>query len=532
MVPEVFVSALTPLVFLERAAKTFPDKTAFIFGERRSTYSDFAREAMAVAHGLASLGVRPGDRVAYLAPNVPELLVGHFAVPLAKAVLVALNTRLAPAELAYILGHCEAQVVVVHESLLEALRPALAKSPIRAVVVIGSGEVEGQSVVSYTALFKSGETVLDQVEPGQEFTWSVEDELSTISINYTSGTTGPPKGVMYTHRGAYLNAFGEALHSRHSTETVYLWTLPMFHCNGWCTAWAVTAVGGTHVCLEAVNPEKIWELLENESVTHFNAAPTVLVMLANSPGTRALPNSVIVTTAGSPPSPTLIEQTTALGFQIIHVYGLTETYGPYAICESQQEWNKLPPRERARFTARQGVGMIQTDGLRVVDEHMNDVSPDGSTVGEIVMRGNNVMKGYYRDPEATTKAFAGGWFHSGDLGVMHPDGYVEIRDRLKDIIISGGENISSVEVEQALVSHPAVLEAAVIGVPSEKWGERPKAFVTLKPKAGTTHAELTAHVAAQLAKFKVPDTIEIIPALPKTATGKIQKFQLREDTHS
>ncbi|MFC9767213.1 long-chain-fatty-acid--CoA ligase [Rhodococcus jostii] len=514
------VTALTPLAFLDRAAKTFPGKTAIVLGGRRATYSEFAAEAAALARGLARLGVGEQDRVAYLAPNVPELLVAHFGVPLSKGVLVALNTRLASAEIAYILAHCDAKILVVHESLLDSIRPIAGELRLSTVVVIGAGDIAGVDAVEYRK-------ILDH-NAHEPIDWTVRDELATISINYTSGTTGRPKGVMYTHRGAYLNAMGELIHSRHTSGSVYLWTLPMFHCNGWCTPWAITAIGGTHICLEAIDSEKIWTLFRTEGGSHFNAAPTVLVMLVNSPSAAALPQAVTVTTAGAPPSPTIIEQARVLGFEIIHVYGLTETYGPYSVCETQSDWAELPATEQARLAARQGVGMIHTDGVRVVDKYMTDVPADGSTIGEIVMRGNGVMKGYLNDPAATEKAFEGGWFHSGDLGVMHPDGYVELRDRSKDIVISGGENISSVEVEQVLVSHPAVLEAAVIGVPSEKWGERPKAFVVTKPNAQVTPDELRSHAATRMAKFKVPDVIDVIDALPKTSTGKIQKFQLRD----
>jgi fatty-acyl-CoA synthase len=331
--------------------------------------------------------------------------------------------------------------------------------------------------------------------------WTVEDESSTLSINYTSGTTGKPKGVMYHHRGAHLNSFGEIIHSAHTPDSVYLWTLPMFHCNGWCTPWALTAIGGTHVCLREIRGDAIWALIREHRVTHLNGAPTVVTTILT------------------------MEQK---GFRIVHVYGLTETYGPYTVNQYQRAWDGLGPEERAARQARQGVGMICADPVRVVDESMRDVPADGVTMGEIVMRGNNVMKGYYEDPDGTAKAFAGSWFHSGDLGVMHPDGYIELRDRAKDVVISGGENISTIEVEQAIVSHPAVLEAAVIGVPDEKWGEVPKGFVVLADGGSATPEELIEHVKVKIARYKAPKTVEIVAELPKTSTGKVQKFELRK----
>jgi fatty-acyl-CoA synthase len=359
--------------------------------------------------------------------------------------------------------------------------------------------------------------------------WTVDNELSTISINYTSGTTGRPKGVMYSHRGAYVNALGELIHSRFAPDTRYLWTLPMFHCNGWCTTWAITAMGGTHVCLRAVRADVIWRLLDEERVTHLNASPTVLVLIANAEQAHPLDREVVMTTAGAPPSPTVIAGIGDLGARIVHLYGLTETYGPYTVNETQPDWSELSADERARKQATQGVAMVQADPIRVVDEFMKDVPRDGETMGEIVMRGNNVMKGYYNDPEATAKAFRGGWFHSGDLGVQHSDGYIQLRDRQKDIIISGGENISTVEVEQAIDSHPGVLEVAVIGVPDAKWGERPKAYVVRKPGAAeVSEAEIIAHVQKQIAKFKAPGSVEFIDALPKTATGKVRKVEFRD----
>ncbi|MFA1550556.1 acyl--CoA ligase family protein [Actinomadura chokoriensis] len=514
-------TALTPLAFLGRSAEVFPGKTAYVHGDRRVGYAEFAAEATRLANALRASGIEAGDRVAYLAPNVPELLVAHFAVPLAGAVLVAVNTRLGPEEIRYILDHSGAKMLVVDAGLHPSVAPIADGLP-QVVTVPAAGVDEDPSVggIGYGELTARGS--------GDPLPWEVPDENAAISLNYTSGTTGRPKGVVYTHRGAYLNALGEVVHSRHTSGSVYLWTLPMFHCNGWCTPWALAAIGGTQVCLRAVDAAEIWRLIAAEGVTHLNGAPTVLVTIANAPQAHPLERPLTVTTAGAPPSPTIIGQMERLGASIVHVYGLTETYGPYAVCEPQPGWPELAAGDRARLLARQGVGMIQTDGLRVVDDAMDDVPADGETLGEIVMRGNNVMKGYHRDEEATAEAFRGGWFHSGDLGVRYPDGYVELRDRSKDIIISGGENISTVEVERAIDSHPAVLEVAVVAVPDDKWGERPKAFVVLRDGQAVTGDELIEHVRTSLARYKAPDSVEFVTELPKTSTGKIQKFQLRE----
>jgi fatty-acyl-CoA synthase len=466
--------------------------------------------------------MRPGDRVAYLLPNLPEMLVAHFGVPLAGAVLVAINTRLSGAEITYILQHSGAKVLVADTELLATAAPDLDDcAELREVVAVddvGAGYPAGST--SYAEFLSR--------DPEAVTPWRVDDEGRVISINYTSGTTGRPKGVMYTHRGAHLNAVAEVVHSHHDTDSVYLWTLPMFHCNGWCTGWAVTAIGGRHVCLRAIEPELIWRLFDEEGITHFNAAPTVLITLASHPDARPFGRPVTVTTAGAPPSPTIIRRMSDLGARIVHAYGLTETYGPYTVCEWQREWDDEPVERRARLLARQGVAFLGADPIRVVDEQMQDVPQDGETMGEVVMRGNNVMDGYFADPEATEQAFRGGWFHSGDLGVWHADGYVELRDRAKDIIISGGENISTIEVEQAVVSHGAVLECAVVAMPHEKWGERPKAFVVLRDGAEADSDDLIEHVRGQIARFKAPDEVEFVDSLPKTSTGKVQKYVLRE----
>jgi fatty-acyl-CoA synthase len=526
--PAVSFTALTPLSFLGRAAEVFGNKTAVVYGNREFSYSEFAAEATRLAHALLASEVRRGDRVAYLCPNIPPMLVANFGVPLAGAILVPINTRLSAEEVLYICDHSGARILLVDTELLPGLAPVLNRlQTVRTVVGIrdplgpagpGSGELAN---LSYEELLLRGD--------GDPLPWAVDDELSPISINYTSGTTGQPKGAVYAHRGAYLNSLGEIIHQRFDPESVYLWTLPMFHCNGWCTPWAVTGIGATHVCLRAVRADVIWRLLDEEGVTHLDGAPTVLTMIAAAPQAHRLKRELVATVAGAPPSPTVIARMRELGARIVHVYGMTEVYGPYALNEWQPEWSVLAPGEQARRQARQGVAMIHSNPLRVVDKELLDVPRDGSTIGEIVMRGNGVMTGYFGDEETTATAFRGGWLHSGDLGVQHSDGYVELRDRAKDIIISGGENISTVEVEHALESHPGVHEAAVIGIPDEKWGERPKAFVVLTPTAGEIgEAELIAYVRSQIAGFKTPKAIEIVSTLPRTASGKIQKFDLRE----
>ncbi len=520
------ITQLTPLLFLERSAEVFATKTAITYGSRQHTYRDFATAATRLARALINWGVKPGDRVAFLMPNLPEMLIAHFAVPLTHAVLVAINTRLSGPEIEYILDHSGASILVADTELLALVAPHLGRlTELREVVGFNDSRNSSDSTtVTYEEFTARGNE-----EP---LPFRVDDEHRPISINYTSGTTGRPKGVLYTHRGAYLNALAEVNHSRHHSRSVYLWTLPMFHCNGWCTPWAVTGVGGTHVCLRAVDPELVWKLIESEGVTHLNGAPTVLISLANHPHATPFGRPFTVTTAGAPPSPTIIGQMEDLGAKVIHVYGLTETYGPYTVCEPQSHWDGEAMERRVKLLARQGVAYLGADPIRVVDEEMNDVPRDGATMGEVVMRGNNVMAGYYNDPEATAQAFRGGWFHSGDLAVWHPDGYIELRDRQKDIIISGGENISTIEVEQAIVSHPAVLECAVVAMPHDHWGERPKAFVVLKPDATVTGEELIEHVRAHLAHFKAPDEVDIVTTLPKTSTGKIQKFVLREQVWS
>ncbi|MFO0946155.1 MAG: AMP-binding protein [Planctomycetota bacterium] len=459
--------------------------------------------------------------MAFLCPNIPPMLEAHFAVLLAGGVLVSVNTRLAATEVSYILNHSGSRFLFADTELSHMVLPVQAElKTVEKIVPISDAPVENPFPgPDYEAFLAASSDV--------PVPWVVEDEEETITINYTSGTTGMPKGVMYTHRGAYLNAMGEVIELGINTESVYLWTLPMFHCNGWCFPWALTAVGATHVCLRKFEPGAAWTKIEEHGVTHFNGAPIVLSSLLHHPARpQKLARPMTVTVAAAPPSPTLLKQMKELGARTIHVYGLTETYGPHTVNVPQPQWSELPPEEEAKLRSRQGVCYIMTDPVRVVDENMNDVPRDGATMGEVVMRGNNVMKGYYNDAEATEKAFRGGWFHSGDLAVMHPDGYIQLKDRGKDIIITGGENVSSIEVEQTLYQHPAVLEVAVVGVPDDKWGETPKAFVTLKESFVVTERELIDFCRSRLAHFKCPTKIEFT-SLPKTSTGKIQKFVLR-----
>jgi fatty-acyl-CoA synthase len=512
----VHLNALDPFAFLARSAAIFGEKIAVIDGERRFTYPAFLERVERLAAALQAAGLRPGDRVAVLSPNAAMPLEATFAVPRAGGVLCALNIRLAAEEIAYILGHCGASIVLYDADLDPLVDQLALRVPATRV-----GEAR-PGIPDYEAVLAAADPArLVPHEPG---------EGDTISINYTSGTTGRPKGVMYTYRGAYLNALAESFHAALRPESVYLWTLPLFHCNGWCFPWAVTGAGATHVTLRRVEPARINAAIAQAGVTHFCAAPTVLVALANAPDTVPFPRPITITTAGAPPSPTTIGQIEALGATINHVYGLTETYGPVTACVWQSPaWDGAGAAERARLKSRQGVPMltVRAGDVRVVDTTLADVPADGATAGEIVMRGNNVMKGYYDDPEATALAFAGGWFHSGDVAVVHPDGYIEVTDRAKDVIISGGENISTQQVEKVLIGHDAVLEVAVVAIPHDTWGEVPKAFVTLKPGRSVAPEELAAFARRHLAAFKVPKEYAF-GDLPKTSTGKIQKFVLRE----
>ncbi|MFD4182377.1 AMP-binding protein, partial [Rhodococcus sp. NPDC058514] len=443
-------SELSPLRFLERSASVFPDRTAIIHGHRHYTYRGFAAEVEQLAHVLRER-IEPGDRVAFLSPNTPELLMAHFAVPLAGGVLIALNSRLAGPELEYILDHSGTRILFVDSEFLGSVTTVRDGVPsVREIVEIPDSTIVLPDPVTGVATAVYGDFLRSvDAANAEPLVWGVDDEQQTIAINYTSGTTGKPKGVMYSHRGAYLNSFGETFHNGFTGDTKYLWTLPMFHCNGWCTPWAVTAAGGTHVCLRAVRADAIWDAIDTLGITNLCGAPTVCSTIADAEQAHPLTTPLRITTAGAPPSPAIIGRLESLGATVVHVYGLTEVYGPYTICEPQESWAALDPAERAVLISRQGVGMLQAETARVVDPQMRDVPADGETMGEIVLRGNNVMLGYYRDEKATEEAFDGGWFHTGDLGVMHPDGYIQLKDRAKDIIISGGENISTVEVEQS-----------------------------------------------------------------------------------
>jgi len=511
--------ALTPLEFARRTRALYADREALVDGALRLTYAQFFDRCDRWSAALQGLGVKAGDRVAYIAPNTHAQLESFYAVPQTGAVLVPINYRLSPGEFEYIINHSGASVLCAHEDYLEGLDGIRPQLPgVRHFVAL-EGSRDG---------WLDYERLLEDAAPAFEQPAVEENDL--LTLNYTSGTTSRPKGVMITHRNAYMNVVGTLLHLPMQMSDRYLWTLPMFHANGWTFVWAVTAVGAAHVCLRKIDPARVLDVIEAESVSMFCAAPTVLIGVAGASanaGSRAR-KGVRVVTAGAPPAAATIERIEGeLGWTITHVYGLTETAPFITVCEVRPEHEALGPAERAIVKARQGVELITSGDLRVVDDEGNEVPRDGATVGEIVVRGNVVMKGYYNDPEATALALRGGYFHSGDAAVVHPDGYVDIRDRLKDVIISGGENISSVEVEGVLLRHPAVQEAAVVGLPDTKWGEAPHAFVVLKPGGTTTVEELRTFTRERIAHFKCPHSFTFVAELPKTATGKIQKFVLR-----
>jgi fatty-acyl-CoA synthase len=528
-------AALTPLSFLARAAAVYPEKIAVIDGARRFTYREFYARCRRFADALRRRGVGRGDTVAVLAPNVPALLEAHYGVPMAGAVLNALNYRLDAPSIAFILGHGEAKLLIADREFAPLAAAALQafgrKLPL---VEIDDGTEAGSRVgLQPTDLIRGGaEYEAFLAEGDADAAWEIPaDEWAPIALNYTSGTTGSPKGVVYHHRGAYLNALGSAITFGLDRDSVYLWTLPMFHCNGWTYTWAVTAVAGTHVCLRRVEPDAIFARIAEHRVTHLCGAPIVLNMLVHAPDAvkRRFDHVVEAATGGAAPPSAVIEAMERMGFRVTHLYGLTESYGPTTVCAWQEDWARLPLSERAAHMARQGVAHLVLDRQRVADPAtMQDVPADGRTMGEVMLRSNTLMKGYLKNPEETAAAFAGGWFHTGDLAVMHSDTYIEIKDRSKDIIISGGENISSLEVEEALYRHPLVMEAAVVARPDPVWGESPCAFVTLKPDAGEVgESEIIEWCRAHLAHYKAPRHVVFAP-LPKTSTGKIQKYELRE----
>jgi fatty-acyl-CoA synthase len=517
---------LTPLSFVERAAAIYPERIAIVHGPIRRSWRETYARCRRLASALIGLGVAPGETVAVMGANTPEMVEAHFGVPMAGAVLNAINTRLDPATIALILRHGDAKVLLTDREFSRPIAAALQLLDARPIVIdiddrtIAGGELLG--TLDYEALLAGGDP---------DFAWrGPADEWQAIALNYTSGTTGSPKGVVYHHRGAYLNSVGNALMWPLGDGPVFLWTLPMFHCNGWCLLWTLALVAGTNVCLRSVREGPIFALLKSEEVTHLAGAPPVLSTIASAPDElqKGLSQRVHILTGGAAPQATLIERLEAMGFIVTHGYGLTETYGAAALCSRQREWEAQPPAERARMQARQGVHVPLLEALRVADPvSLAPVPRDGRTLGEIILRGNVVMKGYFKNDEATEEAFAGGWFHTGDLAVQHPDGYVEIKDRSKDVIISGGENISSLEVEAVLSRHPAVLEAAVVARPDPKWGESPCAFVTLRAEAELDERDLIAFCRQHLAHYKVPRSI-VYGTLPKTSTGKIQKSLLRE----
>ena len=528
-------AALTPVDFMRRAADVYPNRTAVIHGKIRRTWAQTYARSMQLAHALLGLGVQKGDTVTVMLANTPEMVECHFGVPVIGAMLNTLNTRLDAHSLVYMLDHAQSKVVIVDREFSKVMKEALLNAKVKPIVIdVNDSEYDGAGDLigahEYEALLAKSSS--DPIV----FTG---DEWDAMSLNYTSGTTGEPKGVVYHHRGAYLNAVSNILEWDLPAHPTYLWTLPMFHCNGWCFPWTIAARAGVNVCLRKVTPEGVFGAIRDHGVTHFCGAPIVHSMLVNAPeelkkqgmaNAKPQANGALVQgmVAGAAPSATLIESMEKLGITLTHVYGLTEVYGPCTICAPQEDWKGLPAADRAVYHARQGVRYhLQADADVIDPQTLQPVPRDGETIGEIVLRGNICMKGYLRNPKATEEAFAGGWFHTGDLGVRYPDGYIKIKDRSKDVIISGGENISSIEIEDVLYKHPAVMAVAVVAKPHPKWGETPCAFVELKPGATVTAEELVKHCKAHLPGFKVPGAIEF-GDLPKTSTGKIQKFELRK----
>lgn len=523
-------SPLSPLTFIERAAAVYPQRTALVYNDVRRNWSEVYERSRRLASALVKQGIEPGDTVAVMLPNIPAMYEAHWGVPMTGAVLNALNIRLDAQAIAYMLNHGKAKVLLTDREFSSVIREALAKLDSKPVII----DVDDPS---YEGGENLGETEYEEfiAEGDAEFDWQLpEDEWQAISLSYTSGTTGDPKGVVTHHRGAHLNAINNILSWNMTAHPVYLWTLPLFHCNGWCFPWSVAALNGTNVCLRAVRSDEVFSLIKEEKITHLCGAPIVLNMMANADDElkSGIDHQVNVMTAASAPPPAVLEAMENMNFKVTHTYGLTEVYGPAVVCAWHEEWDELPIAEQAELKSRQGVRYPLLEKLMVLDpETMEPVPHDGETIGEIMFKGNVVMKGYLNNPDSTNKAFEGGWFHSGDLAVCHEDGYVEIRDRSKDIIISGGENISSIEVEKTLYRHPLVLEAAVVAKPDEKWGETPCAFVSLKDGTELSEADLIGFCRDHMAHFKAPKTI-IFGPLPKTSTGKIQKYILREQAQA
>jgi len=521
--------SLSPLSFLDRVARVYPDHPAVIHGGTQWTWKETEERCCRLASALAKRNIGPGDTVSVMAPNIPALYESHFGVPMTGAVLNALNIRLDAKTLAFILDHGEAKVLITDTEFSPVIKDALQICK-RDLLVIDIDDPEGPGGE------RLGELTYEEflTEGKSDYTWSAPDsEWNAIALNYTSGTTGNPKGVVYHHRGAYLNASSNIIGWNLGHHPTYLWTLPMFHCNGWCFPWSLAAVAGTSVCLRNVSASAVFDAIADHGVTHFCGAPIVLNLIINAgeSESRNFDHTVEVMTAAAPPPAAVLAAMEAAGFSMTHVYGLTETYGPAVICAWHPEWNDLSLAEQAEIKSRQGVPYHMLEDLKVLDpETMDAVKPDALQLGEVMFRGNIVMKGYLKNPKATAEAFAGGWFHSGDLGVLHPDGYIQLKDRSKDIIISGGENISSIEIEDTLYRHPDVLEAAVVARPDDKWGETPCAFVTLKDTAvEVTDQDIINFCREQMAHFKIPKTVVFLE-LPKTSTGKVQKFKLREKT--
>ena len=520
---------LSPLSFLKRTAKVYPEKIAVIQEDTVRTWKETYRRICQFASALTKQGISTGDTVVVMAPNISALFEAHYAVPMAGAVLNALNTRLDSDSIAYILQHSECKLCIVDYSLYQQMKEAVKKTKMTFPIFViekESGGSEHESENGYERFIKNGDP---------DFNWNgPENEWDDISINYTSGTTGKPKGVVYHHRGAYLNTLGNITAWALPHFPVYLWTLPMFHCNGWCFPWTITAMAGTHICLREINAATIYAAIKKHDISHLCGAPVIMNMIVNASDDEkhSLKKPIKMMTAGAAPPAAVLEKMDRLGFDITHVYGLTEVYGPVASCAWDPKWDSLPAHKKAQLKARQGVNTHVLEDLSVVDPRTAEAVPaDGKTMGEVVMKGNVVMKGYLNDDKANEDAFKNGWFYSGDLAVMHANGYIEIKDRSKDIIISGGENISTIEVEDVLYSHPNILEASVVAMPHDKWGERPCAFVMLKENSETTEGQIIEFCRKKIAHFKCPDRV-VFGELPKTSTGKIKKFELRASLSS